>query len=500
MGQQIHEIGRVQPQAVAMEEAVLGAVMLDREAFGIVCEVLQPEHFYLDAHQHIFRACMDLSKDSQPIDILTVTERLKANGKLESIGGGYYIIELSNRVASAANIEAHARIIAETHIRREVIRNATLSIQAAYEHGADAFETLDGAMAGLMGIMSPYQTAKNMVTVGDAAQEVLNKIDRAMSGNSDAVFTGLPDVDRLMGGFCPGELTIVAARPGMGKTEFALTCGGWAAMNGKKSHFVTLEMTASQLAARLMSTHSGVSNGKIRRATELDPVEIKALQEAAEWLKKMRLNISAHRGKNALWQFVRRQVAKKELDILFVDYAQLMTDDEAKGNGNREQEISAISRMLKRISTEFNIPVVLLAQLSREVEKRADKMPQLSDLRESGSLEQDADIVCFMVRLDQYGIFEYQETYDNVLPAGSYQTAGKVLLYSKKFRSDSQFGLMLDFVGGHISDPSGSSHAPKSNKEEIIDFTTTRPKTGHDVPFESFATGRPGADYVTPFD
>jgi replicative DNA helicase len=473
--------GKVQPQAIQMEEAVLGAVMLDREAFGIVCELLRPEHFYTDAHQHIYRAICDLSGRSCPIDLLTVTEELKKNGTLDSIGGGYYLVELSNRVASAANIEAHARIIAEMHIRREVIRVSTESLQAAYEHGMDTFETLDGAMAGLMGIMSPYQTAKNMVSIGDAAHEVLQEIDRAMSGiGGEAVKTGLAKLDQLSGGFFPGEMTIIAARPGMGKTELALTCAEWASLNGKKAHFTTLEMTAKQLARRVMSKRSGISTGKIRRA-ELDSVEIRALQEVADFLKRAKLTISAHRGKNSLWQFVRRAVAKNEMDILFVDYAQLMEDDEAKKNGNREQEISAISRTLKRISTEFNIPVVLLAQLSRQVESRADRMPQLSDLRESGSLEQDADNVYFMVRLDQYGIFEYQETYDNILPAGNYQTSGKILLYSKKFRSDSQFGMMLDFVGGHIFDNSGQT--PPSSFTPSFDPSAARPGPGEEVPF-----------------
>lgn len=481
MGQPIHDIGRVQPQAVEVEEAVLGAIMLDREALGIVSDVLRPEIFYTDAHKNIYQACLDLSNSSDPIDLLTVTEKMKDNGTLDRSGGGYYLVELSNRVASAANIESHARIIAQKHIHREVIRTAMETIKAAYEHGADAFETLDAAMAGLMGIMSPYQTAKSMVTVGDAAQEVLRKIDREMSGNGDAVMSGLTRLDNLMGGFCPGEMVIVAARPGMGKTELALTCAGWASRSGKKAHFVTLEMTPAQLAARLMSSRSGVSTGEIRRAKGLDTVKIKALQEAAQWLKGHKLTISSHRGKNALWQFVRRQVAKNEMDILFLDYAQLMDDDEAKKNGNREQEISAISRMLKRISTEFNIPVVVLAQLSRQVEGRADKMPQLSDLRESGSLEQDADIVCFMVRLEQYGIFEYQEAYDNILPSGNYQTAGKVLLYSKKFRSDSQFGLMLDFVNGHILDNTESKH--ELTFQPSFDPSAARPKSDEDIPF-----------------
>lgn len=484
MGQLIHDIGRVQPQATAMEEAVLGAVMLDREAFGIVCELLRPEHFYLDSHQHIFRSICDLASRSCPIDLLTVTEELKRNGTLDSVGGGYYLVELSNRVASSANIEAHARIIAEMHIRREVIRVSTENLQKAYEHGADAFETLDGAMAGLMGIMSPYQTAKSVVSIGDAAQEVLQEIDRAMSGNGgEAVKTGLPKLDDLSGGFFPGEMTIVAARPGMGKTELALTCAEHASLNGKKIHLTTLEMTPPQLARRVMSKRSGVPTGKIRRA-QLDEVEVRALQEAAEFLKRAKLTISAHRGKNALWQFVRRAVAKGEMDGLFVDYAQLMEDDEAKKNGNREQEISAISRTLKRISTEFNIPVVLLAQLSREVEKRADKLPQLSDLRESGSLEQDADNVYFMVRLDQYGIFEYQEAYDNILPAGNYQTAGKILLYSKKFRSDSQFGMMLDFVGGHIFDNSAKKELSEPVYAPTFDPSEARPDpTKEDIPF-----------------
>lgn len=489
MGHIHNELGRVQPQAIEMEEAVLGAVMVDREAFGIVSEVLRPEHFYLDAHQNIFRACCDLAAASQPIDLLTVTERLKVNGTLEKSGGGYYMVELSNRVASAANIEAHARIIAEMHIRREVIQVATQSINNAYEHGADAFESLDSAMAGLMGIMSPYQTAKSTVTVGEAAIEVLQEIDRAMSGTGgEAVKTGISKLDQLSGGFFPGELTIIAARPGMGKTEVALTCAEYASLHGKKAHFSTLEMTAKQLARRLMSSKSGVSTGKIRRA-ELDQVELRALNEAADFLQQAKLVISSHRGKNALWQFVRRAAAKSDIDILFIDYAQLMEDDEAKKNGNREQEISAISRTLKRISTEFNIPVVLLAQLSRQVESRADKMPQLADLRESGSLEQDADNVYFLVRLDTYGIFEYQESYDNILPAGSYPTAGKLMIYSKKFRSDSQFGMMVDFVCGHIMDskPDAGQFPGKTaqdNNFNPVDIpANSRPNPNEDVPF-----------------
>ena len=207
MGHIYNELGRVKPQAIEMEEAVLGAVIVDREAFGIVSELLRPEHFYTAAHQNIFRAFCELDGASQPIDLLTVTERLKVNGTLYKSGGGFYLVELSNRVASAANIEAHARIIAEMHIRREVIHVSTKSINNAYSHGADAFESLDSAMAGLMGIMSPYQTAKNTVTVGEAAIEVLQEIDRAMSGTGgEAVKTGISKLDQLSGGFFPGKI------------------------------------------------------------------------------------------------------------------------------------------------------------------------------------------------------------------------------------------------------------------------------------------------------
>jgi len=479
----ITDTSRVQPQAIPMEEAVLGALMLDRDAYGVVCSVLQPDCFYHTAHQHIYRAICDLANRSSPVDLLTVTEELKSTGKLDAIGGGYYIVELSNRVASAANVEAHARIIAEMHIRREVIRVATETLQNAYGPSVDAFELLDQGMGGLMSIMSPFQTAKDIVSIGDAAMEVLEDIARSLSGTGgEAVKTGLPKLDRLSGGFFPGEMTIIAARPGMGKTELALTCAEWASLNGKRSHFTTLEMTAKQLARRVMSRRSGVMNGKIRRA-DIDNVELDALKDAANFLQSAKMTISSHRGKNALWQFVRRAVARGEMDVLFVDYAQLMEDDEAKKNGNREQEISAISRTLKRISTEFNIPVVLLAQLSRQVESRADKMPQLSDLRESGSLEQDADNVYFIVRLDQYGIFEYVETYDNILPAGTYQTAGKMLLYSRKFRSDSQFGMMLDFVNGQVFDNSDKPSQSAPTYPPPIDISTARPKADEEVPF-----------------
>jgi len=474
--------GKVMPQAVPLEEAVLGALMLDREAFGLVSDLLQPEHFYLASHQHIYAAMVSLSNASSPIDLLTVTEQVKAMGNLDTIGGGYHLVVLTNLVASAANIEAHARIIAQMHIRRRVIESATKTIQEAYQDGCDAFELLDGGMAGLMGIMEPFDTVKSMVTVGQAAQDVLKEIDRAMSGNGDAIPTGYPRLDALSGGFFPGEMTVIAARPGMGKTELAVSCATWAANTGKRAHFVTLEMTAQQLTRRIMSSMSGVSTGEIRRGG-LDEVKVRALQEAAQSLASTRLNISAHRSPQSLWQFVRRSCAKKNLDILFVDYAQLM-EIEGKGrNSNREQEISTISRTLKRISTEFNIPVVVLAQLSREVEKRPDKLPQLSDLRESGSLEQDPDNVWFLTRMETYGIPVFNQEYDGILAAGCYDTANKMLVYSKKMRSDSQFGLMLDFVNGHIIDNGLVIEAP--NYPPPVDFSTARPdiRNDKDTPF-----------------
>ena len=473
--------GKVQPQAVPLEEAVLGAIMLDRDAFGVVSEMLKPEHFYLESHQHIFRACTDMVNRGVPIDLLTVTEELSRIGTLDAVGGGYYLVELSNRVASSANIEHHARIVAQKHIQRELIRVATETIRDAYEDTHDVFELLDKSMGGIMRIMSPFDTVKSMVSVGDAAQSVLRQIDRALSGMGHAITTGLPELDRLSGGFMPGELTVIAARPGMGKTEFAVIRAMAAADSGLKAHFVTLEMTAEQLAIRVMSSISGVSTGDIRRATTLDQVKVRALQDAAQKLAGKSLTISAHRGKNALWQFVRRSVAKKQMDILFVDYVQLMDDDERKGSGNREQEVSAISRMLKRISTEFYIPVVVLAQLSRQVEGRPDKMPQLSDLRESGSLEQDPDNVWFLMRPETYGIMELNFEYDGVLPQGSYNTAGKMLLYSKKMRSDMQFGLLLGFVGGHIVDNSESLPIP--NHQPFFDISEARPPVDSDIPF-----------------
>ena len=484
MGQITNELGRVLPQSIPLEEAVLGALLMDRTAFDIVCDVLSPAQFYLESHQLIYKAICGLSSTQSPIDLLTVTEELKRKGDLDRIGGGYYLVELSNRVASSANIEHHARIISQNFIKRELIRVANETLRDAYADTEEVFELYDRSVSDTLAIMSPFETTKNVVSVGEAAQRVLKEIDRQMSGvGSSVIHTGLKRLDDLSGGFFPGELTIIAARPGMGKTEIALTCARHAGLTQKKAHFVTLEMTAEQLARRLMSSRSGVGTGKIRRA-ELDEVQIKALQEAAQWLNDVRLNISAHRTIGSLWQFVRRASAKKEIDVLFIDYAQLMEDDGGKKGGNREQEISAISRTLKRISTEFNIPVVLLAQLSRAVESRSDKMPQLSDLRESGSLEQDADNVYFLVRLDQYGIFEYNEAYDNILPAGTHSTAGKILVYSRKFRSDSQFGLMLDFVNGHILDSQSElTQFPIDPSEQSRIIEAARPDTKFDVPF-----------------
>lgn len=379
--------GKIQPQAIPLEEAVLGALMLDRDALPMVMDALRPESFYVEAHQLIYRAIIRLFERSNPVDLLTVTEELRSSGDLDKVGGPYQLVELSNRVASAANIEYHARIIAQKHIQRELISVSTKTIKNAYEDTTDVFDLLDDAEKGLFAI-TQNNLSRSYESMGTLSSKVLKMIEE-VSKKTDGltgVPTGFTDLDRLTSGWQPSDLIIVAARPGMGKTSFVLAVALNAARDFNKGvALFSLEMASTQLVQRLISMEAEISGSKMRNG-KLEDYEWQQLQSTVERLNSVPIYIDDTPAINIfeLRAKCRRLKQQHDIQLVIIDYLQLMTGGgESTKNGNREQEISSISRALKSLAKELSVPVIALSQLSRAVETRGgSKRPQLSDLRE----------------------------------------------------------------------------------------------------------------------
>lgn len=447
--------GKVPPQARELEEAVLGAIMLEKDAFDAVIEILKPECFYVDAHQRIFRAMQSLANKSQPIDILTVVEELKTREELEMIGGAYYVTKLTNAVVSAANIDAHARIILQKFIQRELIRISGEIITDAYEDSTDVFELLDDAEGKLFEITNQHLRS-SIQPIDSVLINTIQRIQDLRGRNEDV--TGVPssykNLDRVTYGWQNSDLIILAARPSVGKTAFALNLARNASMHPTKATpvaFFSLEMSASQLVQRILSAESEIMLEKIARGKmeehemkQLYTKGIQRLSQAPLFIDDTpALNIFELRAK------CRKLKNKHNIGLIIIDYLQLMSGTGDNRNANREQEISNISRNLKSLAKELNVPIIALSQLSREVEKRGAKdgtrIPQLSDLRESGAIEQDADLVMFLYRPEYYDINtneqgEEQKGLTEVKIAkhrnGSLETIRlKALLYIQKFIS-----------------------------------------------------------------
>ncbi|HNL39013.1 MAG TPA: replicative DNA helicase [Saprospiraceae bacterium] len=403
--------GKLQPQALPLEEAVLGALMIERDALPQVMDILRGESFYLEAHQLIYRAIIRLFERSHPVDILTVAEELKKSGDLDKVGGSYYLVELSSRVASAANVEYHARIIAQKHIQRELIRVSTRVIKDAYEDTTDVFNLLDEAEKGLFGI-TQNNLSRTFESMGSLSSRVLKQIEE-LTGKADGltgVPTGFTDLDRLTSGWQPSDLIIIAARPGMGKTSAVLAMALNASRDFNKGvALFSLEMASTQLVSRLISMEAEISGSKMRNG-KLEDYEWQQLQTTVERLSSVPIFIDDTPGINIfeLRAKCRRLKMQHDIQLVIIDYLQLMSGtSENNRNANREQEIAGISRALKSMAKELSVPVIALSQLSRAVEVRGgSKRPQLSDLRESGSIEQDADIVAFIYRPEYYQILE----------------------------------------------------------------------------------------------
>src|SRR5450432_737523 len=404
--------GKVPPQARELEEAVLGAIMLEKTAFDTVVEILKPECFYVESHQCIYQAMQSLAQKSQPIDMLTVVEELRFREELEMTGGPYYITRLTNAVVSSANIDAHARIILQKFIQRELIRISGEIISDSYEDSTDVFDLLDDAETKLFEITNNH-LRKNFDSMATVLVKTITRIEDLRNKNDDisGVPSGFRSLDRITYGWQPTDLIILAARPSVGKTAFALNLARNAALHATKATpiaFFSLEMSASQLVQRILSAESEIHLEKISRGKleehEMKQLYAKGIQRLAQAPifidDSAALNIFELRAK------CRRLKNKHDVGLIIIDYLQLMSGTGDNRNGNREQEISKISRDLKGLAKELQVPIIALSQLSREVEKRKEgnKMPQLSDLRESGAIEQDADMVMFLYRPEYYDI------------------------------------------------------------------------------------------------
>jgi replicative DNA helicase len=406
--------GKVPPQARELEEAVLGAILIEKDSISYVSDILKPESFYVDAHATIFRAIQDLFARSQPIDLLTVTEELRKKAQLENVGGAFYLSELTNKVASSANVEYHARIIIQKFIQRELIRISNDVIRDSYEDTTDVFDLLDMAERRIYEI-----TDKNLRNstqgIGQLVSKSILQIDGLLAREDglleDSVPSGYLELDKLTSGWKATDLIIIAARPSMGKTAFVLNLARNAAVDFNMPIAIfSLEMGAVQLAKRLISMETEINAQNITNG-KLSEEEYALMRDKVERLSQAPIFINDQPAINIyeLRAQCRRLQNAHGIKMVIIDYLQLMSGSGDKGM-NREQEISNISRSLKGLAKELNIPVIALSQLNRSVETRGgDKKPQLSDLRESGSIEQDADMVMFLYRPEYYKMEDDKE-------------------------------------------------------------------------------------------
>lgn len=464
--------GRVPPQAVDLEEAVLGAMLLEQIALSNVIDILKEDVFYKEAHQKIFAAILSLFANSQPVDILTVTQELKKQGNLELVGGAYYVSQLTNRVASAANVEFHARIVLQKFLQRQLIRISSEIIKDCYEDTSDVFDILDRAERELFAV-SETNLRRSYNKMIDLVEEAVSQIENAarQDGNLSGVPSGFTGIDRITAGWQKSDLIIMAARPGMGKTAFVLTMARNIAVNYKRPIAVfSLEMSGVQLVTRLIASETELEADKLKRG-KLEQYEWQQLHARIANLTDAPLYIDDTPALSIfeLRAKCRRLKAQHNIQMVVVDYLQLMTSG-TENRGNREQEISNISRSMKSLAKELEIPIIALSQLSRAVETRAgSKRPILSDLRESGAIEQDADMVLFIYRPEYYQFHEDEQ---------GRSTEGLAQIIVAKHRNGSLGDVNLRFISKYarFTDYEDSGYEPVGTLKPASSFDE-RPKT-----------------------
>lgn len=394
---------RVPPFSLEAEQSVLGAMFLEREAVLVAAEILQPEDFYRDAHRYIFEAILELEEKGRPADLVTVTETLRQQGRLEDVGGLAYVTTLAQSVPTAANVEYYARIVEEKSILRRLIREATRIVQNSYEATDEAAAILDEAEQAILRI-SQYRNHSGFFPVKDLISAAYDRIEYLYQnkGGVTGIPTGFKDLDRLTAGLQPSDLIIVAARPAMGKTSFALNIALHVALEAKIPVAIfSLEMSREQLIMRMLSSEAGIDGQRLRTGF-LDEEDWLLLTTAMARLSEAPIYIDDTPNITVMdiRAKARRLVQEQGQALILLDYLQLVNS--RRSFESRQQEITEISRGLKALARELQVPVVALSQLSRAVEQRQDKRPVLSDLRESGAIEQDADVVAFIYRDEYY--------------------------------------------------------------------------------------------------
>lgn len=394
---------KLMPQSIEAEEAVLGAVLVNPLSLGRIVETLKPESFYKPAHRTIYETCLELFKKNDPIDIVTVSQFLMDKGELENVGGRSYINDLALNVVTTANIEYYAKIIREKEIKRALINAGSEIVNTAYE-SEDTDIVLDNAQKMIFNIAASKDTT-DLVCIQDLVVSSYEMIEKRFNNKDElvGVTTGFYDLDNITSGLHKSDLIILAARPAMGKTAFALNLAQNVALKGKKAVAIfSLEMPKQQLVSRMLCAEAEVDSQRVKTGN-LQPKDWEKLVEGMTRLSEAKIYIDDAAGATATdvkAKCRRLMMEEKELGLIVIDYLQLM---EGGGNPNdRNQQISQISRSLKGLAKELDVPIIALSQLSRAVESRPDKRPMMSDLRESGAIEQDADIIMFIYRDEYY--------------------------------------------------------------------------------------------------
>lgn len=453
--------GHLQPQAIDIEKVVLGALMIDKDAFTVVSEIIKPETFYEARHQKIYEAVQSLNLQEKPVDIMTVTEELRHKGTLEDVGGPAYVVELSSQVASSAHIEYHAHILAQKFLARQLIQFASMIETDAFDETVDLDDLMQKAEGALFEI-----SQKNMLqdyvqidTIVDQAHQLL-----LQASNREGGLTGVPSgfrkLDDITAGWQPSDLVIIAGRPAMGKTSFALSIAKNVAIDYRKPiAFFSLEMNNVQLVNRLISNVCSIPGNKILNG-QLTPDEWERFDSNIRKMQGAPIYVDDTPGLSIfeLRTKARRLVREHGIELLMIDYLQLMNANGMRFN-SRQEEVSTISRSLKGLAKELNIPVLALSQLSRAVEQRdgpEGKRPQLSDLRESGAIEQDADMVLFVHRPEYYHILQDEKGND---------LHGMAQIIIAKHRKGATGDVLLNFRGEYT----------RFSNPEDIDFNAPLP-------------------------
>lgn len=434
-------IGKLPPQALDVEEVVLGALLLDKNAIVDVASILKEEHFYSEQNKEIYKAIINLFSRGEKIDMRTVVFELRSAGKLELVGGAYYIAQLSSKVSTSENLESHARILVQVGIKRAVILLASHMHHEAYEDASDPFALVEQANMGLQTILDTAISTRSEKSLKEIATSVVKEAQARQSGKHTGLDSGYPVLDQLLNGFQKTDLIIVGARPGMGKTAFIMQAAKEISKRGEPVGIFSLEMSANQLVERLAVGESEIDSDVVKKG-KMSPYEFDRYMEALGAISLLPLFIDDTPFMTIVELRARcmRMKTKYGVKMIVVDYLQLIKGVNEFGNKmNRDQEIGVISRTLKGIAKELEIPVIALAQLSRGVETRGGlKKPGLADLRESGSIEQDADVVMFLYRPEYYKITQDED---------GNSTHGLCEVLVEKHRNGSVGKVNIKFIG-----------------------------------------------------